>query len=98
MSSKKNIAKQIKKQILNYEINYDYLYDELILDLEEVLSGILNAYLYLFRNVDNICNDEAIGSLEGVLSDYVRKDRNKKNLELVYDKIDVFLCNISKTR
>ncbi len=97
MSSKKNIAKQIKKQILNYEINYDYLYDELILDLEEVLSGILNAYLYLFRNVDNICNDEAIESLEGVLSDYVRKDRNKKNLELVYDKIDVFLCNISKS-
>ena len=45
MSSKKNIAKQIKKQILNNDFDYYYLYDELVDNSEDVLSGILNAYL-----------------------------------------------------
>ena len=44
----------LKQQILNNECDYDYLYDQLVDNPEEVLSGILNSYLYLFRNVNNI--------------------------------------------
>ena len=95
MSSKKNIAKQIKKQILNNDFDYDYLYDELVDNSEDVLSGILNAYLYLFRNVDNICNEECLNNLNDLLYHYVRKNKNKKDLELVYKKIEVFLSNVS---
>ena len=89
MSSKKNVAKQIKKQILNNDFDYDYLYDELVDNSEDVLSGILNAYLYLFRNVDNICNEECLNNLNDLLYHYVRKNKNKKDLELVY-KIAVY--------
>ena len=81
MSSKKNIAKQIKKQILNNDFDYDYLYDELVDNSEDVLSGILNAYLYLFRNVDNICNEECLNNLNDLLYHYVRKNKNIKDLE-----------------
>lgn len=95
MSSKKNVAKQIKKQILNNDFDYDYLYDELVDNPEDVLSGILNAYLYLFRNVDNICNEECLNNLNDLLYHYVRKNKNKKDLELVYKKIEVFLSNVS---
>ena len=87
MSSKKNIAKQIKKQILNNDFDYDYLYDELVDNSEDVLSGILNAYLYLFRNVDNICNEECLNNLNDLLYHYVRKNKNKKDLELVKNLI-----------
>lgn len=97
MSSKKNIAKQIKKQILNNDFNYDYLYEELINNPEDVLSGILNSYLFLFRNTDNICNEECLNNLNELLSYYVKKNKNKNELELVYSKIEVFLGNISKS-
>lgn len=97
MSSRKNIAKQIKKQILNNDFNYDYLYEELIDNPEDVLSGILNSYLYLFRNTDNICNEECLNSLNSLLNYYIKKNKNKKELELVYNKIEVFLGNISKS-
>ena len=94
MSSKKNISKQIKKQILNNECDYDYLYDQLVDNPEEVLSGILNSYLYLFRNVNNIYNLDVLDNLDVVLNNYVRK--NKKTVELVYSKIEIFLGNISR--
>ncbi|MGM9875859.1 MAG: RNB domain-containing ribonuclease [Bacilli bacterium] len=94
MSSKKNISKQIKKQILNNECDYDYLYDQLVDNPEEVLSGILNSYLYLFRNVNNIYNLDVLDNLDVILNNYVRK--NKKAVELVYSKIEIFLGNISR--
>ena len=97
MSNKKNIAKQIKKQILNNDFDYDYLYDELVDNPEDALSGILNSYLYLFRNVDNIFNEECLNNLNSLLNYYIKKNKNKKNLELVYSKIDIFLSNISKS-
>ena len=96
MSSKKNISKQIKKQILSNECDYDYLYGQLVDNPEEVLSGILNSYLYLFRNVNNIYNLDALDNLSVVLNNYVRKNKNKKILELVYSKIEIFLGNISR--
>lgn len=48
MSSNKNISRRIKKEILNNDCDYDTLYNELLMYPEEVLSGILNSYLYLF--------------------------------------------------
>lgn len=96
MSGKKNIAKQIKKQILNNDYDYDYLYDELVDNPEDTLSGILNSYLYLFRNVDNIFNEDCLNNLNSLLNYYVKKNKNKKNLELVYSKIEIFLNNVSK--
>lgn len=97
MSIKKNIAKQIKKQILNNDYEYDCLYDELLEDPEDVLSGILNSYLYLFRNADNVFNEECLDNLNDLLNYYVKKNKNKKELELIYNKIEVFLSNISKS-
>ena len=94
MSSKKNISKQIKKQILNNECDYDYLYNQLVDNPDEVLSGILNSYLYLFRNVNNIYNLDVLDNLDVILNNYVRK--NKKTVELVYNKIEIFLGNISR--
>lgn len=96
MGSNKNISKKIKKQILNNEMNYDYLYEELLNNPEEVLSGILNSYLYLFRNVDNICNNDNLNNLNNLLLYYIKKNKNKKILDLVYKKIEIFLGNISK--
>lgn len=96
MSGKKNIAKQIKKQILNNDYDYDYLYDELVDNPEDTLSGILNSYLYLFRNVDNIFNEDCLNNLNSLLNYYVKKNKNKKNLELVYSKVEIFLNNVSK--
>ena len=46
MSSNKNISRRIKKEILNNDCDYDTLYNELLMYPEEVLSGILNSYLY----------------------------------------------------
>lgn len=97
MGSNKNISKKIKKQILNNEMNYDYLYEELLNNPEEVLSGILNSYLYLFRNVDNICNNDNLNNLNNLLLYYIKKNKNKKILDLVYKKIEIFLGNISKS-
>lgn len=96
MSSKKNISKQIKKQILNNECDYDYLYNQLVDNPEEVLYGILNSYLYLFRNVNNIYNVDVLDNLDAILNNYIRKNKNKKILELVYSKIEIFLDNISR--
>ena len=97
MGSNKNISKKIKKQILNNEMDYDYLYGELLNNPEEVLSGILNSYLYLFRNVDNICNNDTLNNLNNLLLYYIKKNKNKKILDLVYKKIEIFLGNISKS-
>lgn len=95
--SSKNISKRIKKQILNNEIDYDYLYEELVNSPEEVLSGILNSYLYLFRNIDNIYNKDTLDNLSNLIIYYIKKNKNKKVLDLVYKKIEVFLSNISKS-
>ena len=70
MSSNKNISRRIKKEILNNDCDYDTLYNELLMYPEEVLSGILNSYLYLFRNITTINNktllEEYIDFLKGL--------------------------------
>ena len=62
---------------------------------EEVLSGILNSYLYLFRNITTINNKTLLEDLNSLLSNYIKKNKNKKDLERVYNKIEVFLSNIT---
>lgn len=95
MSSNKNISRRIKKEILNNDCDYDTLYNELLMYPEEVLSGILNSYLYLFRNITTINNKTLLEDLNSLLSNYIKKNKNKKDLERVYNKIEVFLSNIT---
>lgn len=92
-----NIAKQVKKDILNNSSDYDVLCELLISNTEEVIKGILSSYLYLLRNVDNYDNRLLLDDLTILLSNYVKRYKNKNNLYLVYDKIDVFLSNLSKS-
>ena len=49
MSSNKNLTKQIKRNILNNNCDYDIICELLVVNPEEVISGILSSYLYLFR-------------------------------------------------
>ena len=77
MSSNKNISRRIKKEILNNDCDYDTLYNELLMYPEEVLSGILNSYLYLFRNITTINNKTLLEDLNSLLSNYIKKNKNK---------------------
>lgn len=95
MSSNKSISRRIKKEILNNNCDYDTLYNELLTNPEEVLSGILNSYLYLFRNINNINNKTLFEDLNNLLNNYIKRNRNKKDLERIYTKIEVFLNNLT---
>jgi len=96
MSSKK-IAKQIKNEILSCDPSYDYVYDSLSEDLEHTLSGILNSILYLFRNIDNINNYSLLDNVTNLLNNYVKGNKNSNKLDIMYDKIQVFLDNIGRS-
>lgn len=97
MSSNKNLTKQIKRNILNNNCDYDIICELLVVNPEEVISGILSSYLYLFRNIDNIANRDLLKDLNTILNNYIKKYKNKKTLELVYNKIEIFLGNLSKS-
>ena len=97
MSSNKNLTKQIKRNILNNNCDYDIICELLVVNPEEVISGILSSYLYLFRNIDNITNRDLLKDLNTILNNYIKKYKNKKTLELVYNKIEIFLGNLSKS-
>lgn len=96
MSSKTNIAKEIKNEILSCDCNYDYVYDELENNFEHAMSGILKAFLYLFKNIENINNKETLDNLVILLNNYVNDNKHKKKFDKMYEKIQVFLDNISK--
>lgn len=93
----KNITKQIKKDILNNNCDYDNLCELLLSSPEEVIKGILNSYLYLLRNIDNQDNKLLLEDLTTLLNNYIKKYKNKNNLNIVYNKIEVFLSNLSKS-
>ena len=97
MSSNKKLTKQIKRNILNNNCDYDIICELLVVNPEEVISGILSSYLYLFRNIDNITNRDLLKDLDTILNNYIKKYKNKKTLELVYNKIEIFLGNLSKS-
>ena len=68
MSSNKNLTKQIKRNILNNNCDYDIICELLVVNPEEVISGILSYYLYLFRNIDNITNRDLLKDLNTILN------------------------------
>lgn len=96
MGSKTNIAKEIKNELLSCDCNYDYVYEELENDFEHTMSGILKAILFLFKNIENINNKEILDNLIILLNNYVRDNKHKKKFDKMYEKIQVFLDNISK--
>lgn len=96
MASKINIAKIVKDQILSYDCNYDLIYEELEHNFEYTMSGILKAYLYLFKNIDNKQNKEVLEDLNILLNNFVNDPKHKKKLEKMNEKIQVFLDNITR--
>lgn len=96
MSSKK-LSQIIKKEILSDECDYDYIYECLSDNLEETISGILNSFKTLFKNIEKEDYQEKFDILINLINKYIKKNKNKKNLEILYDKTDVFLDNLSKS-
>lgn len=86
MSSNKNISRRIKKEILNNDCDYDTLYNELLMYPEEVLSGILNSYLYLFRNITTINNlqSEVVFLSQNLVLSIIKKEPKAINIILCY--------------
>jgi len=97
MINKKKSVKDIKNRILSYDCDFDYIYEELNNNFEFTISGVLNSLLYLFKNVDNTCNKETIDNIISLLNNFVKHNKNKKTMEKLHDKIQVFLGNISKS-
>ena len=95
MAKNKSIAKQIKKEIFSCDPDYDIIYDYLNVSFEESISGILNSTLNMFRHIDNIKNEEIISNLITLLNNYVKRHKNKNVLNKLYDRIDIFLSNLS---
>ncbi|MBQ8192921.1 MAG: RNB domain-containing ribonuclease [Bacilli bacterium] len=97
MSSKNKLTKEIKKEILSCDCNYDYIYDELKNNFEYTSSGIFNSFLSLFRNTENFNNKETLNNLILLLNNFVKDKNNKKLLNKLYNKIEIFLSNIGKS-
>lgn len=97
MKNDKNITKQLKKDILNNNIEYDILCTKILSYPNEVISAILSSYLYLFRNINNEENKILIKDLNILLNNYIKVQKNKSSLDLMYNKIDIFLSNLSKS-
>ena len=94
MSSNKNLTKQIKRNILNNNCDYDVICELLVVNPEEVISGILSSYLYLFRNIDNISNKDLLEDLDTILNNYIKKYKNKTGRILSKSHFDrQFLLN-----
>ncbi len=96
MSGKINITKEIKDNILSYDCDYDYVYEELENNFDKAMSGVMKAFLYLFKNVDNINNKETLDNLVSLLNNFVRDHKNKKKLDKMYEKIQVFIDDITR--
>lgn len=98
MSKKvKSIAKEIKTEIFSYDIDYDNIYNYLVTDFDESISAILNSILKLFRKIDNINNEEIANNLIILLTNFAKRNKNKNTLNKLYNKIDVFLSNLSQS-
>ena len=93
----KNITKEIKTEIFSCDPNYDIIYDYLKTNYDESISAILNSILKLFRNIDNIINKETADNLIILLTNFAKRNKNKNVLNKLYDKIDIFLSNLSKS-
>lgn len=97
MSRSKSVVKDIKVEIFSNECDYDIIYNYLITDFDEAVSAILNSLLKLFRKIDNISNREMSDNLITLLGNYSSKNKNKNTLNKLYERIDLFLGNLSKS-
>lgn len=93
----KNVTKEIKNEIFSCDPNYDIIYEYLVTNFDESISAILNSILKLFRNIDNISNKEIADNLIILLTNFTKRNKNKNTLNKLYDKIDIFLSNLSKS-
>lgn len=96
MSSKINISKNIKDEILSCNPSYDYVYEVMEVNFEKALSGVLKATLYLFKNIDEENNKEKLEDVIELLNKYVKDNTHKKTFNKMYEKIQIFIDNISK--
>lgn len=93
----KTVTKEIKTEISSCTPDYDVIYNYLITNFDESVSAILNSILKSFRNMENIVNKEITNNLIILLSNFAKRNKNKNTLNKLYDKIDVFLSNLSKS-
>ena len=96
MSSKQNITKEVKDNILSCDCDYDYVYEYLENNFEKAMSGVMKAFLALFKNIDNINNKDTLDNLVLLLSNFIKDSRNKKKLDKMYDKIQVFIDDVTR--
>ena len=98
MGKKENsVVKEIKTEIFSCDPNYDMIYEYLETDFDESIRAILNSILKLFRNIDNIVNNEKATNLIILLNNFATCCKNKQILDKLYDKIDEKLSNFSKS-
>ena len=98
MSKKENrIVKEIKTEISSCDPNYDTIYEYLGTNFDESISAILNSILKLFRNIDNINNNEKVTNLIILLNNFATYCKNIHILEKMYNKVDEKLSNLSKS-
>ncbi len=93
----KSVTKEIKTEIFSCTPDYDLIYNYLTTNFDESVSAILNSILKLFRSIENINNTEMIENLIILLTNFAKKNKNKNTLNKLYEKIDVFLSNLSKS-
>lgn len=93
----KAVTKEIKIEIFSCTPDYDVIYNYLMTNFDESVSAILNSILKLFRNVENINNKEIADNLIVLLNNFTKRSKNKNTLNKLYEKIDVFLSNLSKS-
>lgn len=91
------VTKEIKTEISSCTPDYDVIYNYVITNFDESVSAILNSILKSFRNMENIVNKEITNNLIILLSNFAKRNKNKNTLNKLYDKIDVFLSNLSKS-
>lgn len=98
MSKKsKSITKEIKKEIFSCTPDYDVIYNYLETNFDEATSAIFNSILNIFRHMENINNREIVENLIILLNNFAKKNKNKNTLNKLFNKIDTFLSNLSKS-
>ena len=93
----KTVAKEIKTEISSCTPDYDVIYNYLVTNFDESIRAVLNSMLTMFRHIDNVVNNEIASNLIILLNNFVKKKKNKNALKKLYNKIDIFLSNLSKS-
>lgn len=92
----KSIMMEVKEELLLCECDYDYVIELMGSNFEKAMSGVTKALLYLFKHIEEGNNRKILDNLIVFLNDYVGEYKNKKTFDKMYEKIQVFLENVSK--